>query len=786
MFLLVAILVLHPASPSPIETSNGLIQRINYGVVFKEEPNIILAQEYWMHTFRIPLPKRFAIPKVEKCTGDKQGCSTLNSLSHFVHNLHMQAATHFNETMKSIQVLLPSVDLNRVPRRRQTRALLPFVGSLSKSFFGTATMDDVNILASHINMLTRHTNQMANLLVQHSDHLSSFMKLTDSRMNNLKNGIKNNAFAISLLATKLANVSELESSFVNISEVLLNQVNKVTVYKNKMNRLVSAVQTLIEGKLSPFLISKSTIGHTLHQITGLLRKSYHGFHLVHTDPSLFYAQGKFLYARHRSDLYITLKFPISSQPSSMKLFKVISMPVPISNTSGQATQLLSIPEYLAVSQHHDNYVQLKAKDLINCNHGDTVVCNTNYALTPFTTNSCVLSLYTNNVKVVHKLCNFRYLQNYKPQTNILEITSTSVLVYHSSQLSLNCPAEQKILPGCHFCIIDIPCRCSLSTSNLYFAPRLVNCYNQSKQYSTVHPVNLALLQEFFDDTQVSHISANSTFSKPVSFSIPQFQMYNHTFNQFLANDLKSHLNLKKMVEATKKEKKIFQHLAEPLIDGQIELPPPWPSTNDILTIVSISIAAIALACCILLFFKVRKMHIALMLMQNIHMAKSQEVPSFIYKALTTAAPSDSQTWLMEEFSLLHAYIIIGTLSFILVVILFAWLYHRKSRKHTFLALELTTGGQCVLVPIMQLSLCPSYYDIQKPNIGTISISDFPYTKLYANWSNFIVTDKRTDKTISVPKSIQISCYIGHKLKNILKQPFSAYVVLVHQNYVFHL
>lgn len=247
MFLLVAILVLHPASPSPIETSNGLIQRINYSVVFKEEPNIILAQEYWMHTFRIPLPKRFAIPKVEKCTGDKQGCSTLNSLSHFVHNLHMQAATHFNETMKSIQVLLPSVDLNRVPRRRQTRALLPFVGSLSKSFFGTATMDDVNILASHINMLTRHTNQMANLLVQHSDHLSSFMKLTDSRMNNLKNGIKNNAFAISLLATKLANVSELESSFVNISEVLLNQVNKVTVYKNKMNRLVSAVQTLIEG-----------------------------------------------------------------------------------------------------------------------------------------------------------------------------------------------------------------------------------------------------------------------------------------------------------------------------------------------------------------------------------------------------------------------------------------------------------------------------------------------------------------------------------------------------------
>lgn len=295
--------------------------------------------------------------------------------------------------MESIQVLLPNVDLNPPQRRRQTRSLLPFVGSLSKSLFGTVTMDDVNILASHINMLTKHTNQMTNLLVQHSDHLSSFMKLTDSRMNNLKNGIRNNAYAISPLATKLANVSELEASFVNISEVLLNQVNKVTVYKNKMNRLVAAVQTLIEGKLSPFLISKSTIGHTINQITHLLRKSYHGFHLVHTDPSFFYSKGKFLYARHKSNLYITLKFPISSQTSSMKLFKVISLPVPISNTSGQATQLLSIPDYLAVSTHHDSYVQLKSKDLINCIHSDTVVCNTNYALTPYTTNSCVGTIF---------------------------------------------------------------------------------------------------------------------------------------------------------------------------------------------------------------------------------------------------------------------------------------------------------------------------------------------------------------------------------------------------------
>lgn len=221
---------------------------------------------------------------------------TYNNIARFIHSLHVEVMSHYNETMQSIRVLIPSVAL-KVQQRRQTRSLLPFVGSLSKSRFGTATMDDVNILASHINMLTRHTNQMAKLLVQHNDHLSSFMQLTDSRINNLKNGIKNNAQAISLLAKKLSNIDQLVATVTNFSEILVNQVNKVTVFKNRFDKLETSIQTLVEGKLSPFLISKTLLMHTIRQISSLLRKSYKGFELVHTDPSYFYSEGQFVYAR---------------------------------------------------------------------------------------------------------------------------------------------------------------------------------------------------------------------------------------------------------------------------------------------------------------------------------------------------------------------------------------------------------------------------------------------------------------------------------------------------------
>lgn len=791
MFLLVALLVLDTASSSSIKTKENIIHRINYGVLLKEEPNIILAQEYWLNTFRIPLPKRFAIPQqVLKCPQSEQYCMTYNNIARFIHSLHVEVMSHYNETMQSIRVLIPSVDL-KVQQRRQTRSLLPFVGSLSKSLFGTATMDDVNILASHINMLTRHTNQMAKLLVQHNDHLSSFMQLTDSRINNLKNGIKNNAQAISLLANKLSNIDQLVATVTNFSEILVNQVNKVTVFKNRLDKLETSIQTLVEGKLSPFLISKTLLMHTIRQISSLLRKSYKGFELVHTDPSYFYSEGQFVYARQGTTLYVTIKFPISSQQSSMPLYKVVSMPVPMSSnaSTGQATQLLSLPDYFAITQHHDKYIQLKEKDLINCQQDKTVVCNTNYALTPITKNSCILALYFNNAKDVHRHCQFRYLQGYTFEPSIVELTPTSVLLYHSPRISLDCPSEQKMLPGCQFCILNIPCRCSLQTSSLYFAPRLVNCYNQTKSFSVAHPVNLALLQEFFEHSKLSHIWPNSTFSNPVSFSIPEFQLFNHSFNQVLVNDAKSHLNLTKMVQATIKEKKIFQHLAEPLIDGEIDITPPWPSTNDILTMVAISIAVLALACSILLFCKLRKMHIALMLLQSVQQVKSEVAtnPSFnlVYNRLTTTAPEtaeSSNSWLKDEFSLLHASVISGILCFILIIIIFMWLYRRKYKKHTFLALELTSGGDCVLLPIMHLSLCPSYYDIPTPNIGDISISPFPYNKVYANWLHFGITDKRTEKTIFVPIVISTNIFTGYKITQILKQPFSAYVVLIHHNY----
>ncbi|XP_071098997.1 uncharacterized protein [Haliotis cracherodii] len=190
------------------------VQQLNYGIVFKPTTQVHFATEYWVHTYEVKLPH------------------------------------------------VPSI----------TTMILSFVGSLSKTLFGTATIDDVNLLAKHINALT-YPN-LSNVLKQHSSHLSSFMKLVDNRFKNALKGVKANHDALT------------------------------------------------------------------------------------TNPTYYYSQAKFCFARTKAHVYVSVKFPLSSLPKPFQMYKVISLPVPVNNTSSHSTQLLDIPPYFALSLDSRHFLRV--------------------------------------------------------------------------------------------------------------------------------------------------------------------------------------------------------------------------------------------------------------------------------------------------------------------------------------------------------------------------------------------------------------------------------------------
>ena len=155
-----------------------------------------------------------------------------------------------------IKSLIPATELTH----RGYRSFLPFIGSLSKTLFGTATMEDVNLLANHINALNSRTRQFAAAMQHTENRLSSFISVVDEKTHNLLKGIELNSAVIANV-TKVFNAKfiTMENILTNISSVLVQQVNEATVIRSNLGNFQSAMQSLVEGKLSPFLVPRSSV-----------------------------------------------------------------------------------------------------------------------------------------------------------------------------------------------------------------------------------------------------------------------------------------------------------------------------------------------------------------------------------------------------------------------------------------------------------------------------------------------------------------------------------------------
>jgi len=770
-----------------VTSAENIVQRINYGVVFRQESRLHLATESWLHTFKVTLPKKVNVPSQSFCSVDSKSCMFTNNMLHFVQHLQRSMEYDLSQTIMSISTLVPQTKIFDIERKQ--RSLLPFIGTLAKGLFGLATMSDVRLLANHINALNRRTQQIGHALQQHGDHLSSFMEVVDNRTTNLMHGIQENSKQIIGLTKSFeSSLRTLEQNMMNMSKVLTTLSNNFNVLRSNLLQLQSSVQSLVEGKISPSLIPKIVLTKTLHKIQSTLTKYYPGFHLTHFHPTYYYTTSNFMFTRNHSSLYITVKFPVSSHSHPLQLYKILTFPVPANNSMNHATQLLDLPNYIAFTHQHDYYLPLKSSDLTNCVHGENTYCNYNMALTPTSNVQCSLALFQNDVNQVSKLCNFRFLENHVSH-NIVELTPTSALVYHSEDIHIECPDSKKRIPGCIFCIVEIPCKCSLRTQNLYFSPRLVDCYNASRSIKVLHPVNLALVREFFDEKHFDHILADTLFPSPVQVSLPKFSFYSHKMSSILAADAKTHLSLKKMAKAAKRDALIFKTLAEPLLSGDINLSDTWPDVNAILSFCSLGVACLSLFAFLFLFCKTRKMATAMLVMQQMSNVRSQTVPSFIYHKVTEAPKADDvnisdriKNFIISEFTWVHASVILSIFVLIFLCTLLCYLYKSRSKRCSTLVLEITSGGNCAMIPILDLSLCPSYFDMSKPAVKDLSIAAFPSCKLFVVWSHFDVTNKLTNQCVKIPTTLSLS-FINHfKLSSILKQPFNAYVYVTHQGF----
>ena len=419
------------------------VQRLNYGVIFKGVNNLVLTNEYWRQTYEIILPGH---PPKSDLPADcfilpSRLCGTYMRFIHQIRDLQANTLAEFNHATEFIKHNVPHIHF----ANRSRKSLLPFVGDLSKNIFGTATMDDVNILKAHINALTKNSRKVANFMKMQTDHFSSFMSTTNKRFDNIQNSVSENFQAISNLSKIISGqIQQAQEGILKLSGIYYSHLAASNKLIKQYTVLKESVNALIEGKLSPALISRSSLEHSISAITKLLSEEYSNFYLTITDPQYFYKNGNYAFGKRHNTLYVTLRFPLSHEKEPLQLFQVISVPVPVNNTSSHASKIQNIPEFLAITPHQQFYLTLDKVDLATCNMHHMYLCSFSKAYVPITSKTCIMSLFANDKPSINELCDFRFhLDVLRP--NIIELTEGKVLIYNSYNLVVDCPNQKKNL-----------------------------------------------------------------------------------------------------------------------------------------------------------------------------------------------------------------------------------------------------------------------------------------------------------------------------------------------------
>ena len=142
--------------------------------------------------------------------------------------------------------------------------------------------------------------------------LSSFVEQSTERMDKLtaavKQGLLDNLHLMQTASENLYRTSDYQTALLSYAITLENAIQLV---QTKYAELLMAIETLINGHLSPFLVPAETLNATLYDIQAHLR-SRGRYSLIYTTPGWYFHRSSFVYAREKETLFITIQIPLTT------------------------------------------------------------------------------------------------------------------------------------------------------------------------------------------------------------------------------------------------------------------------------------------------------------------------------------------------------------------------------------------------------------------------------------------------------------------------------------------
>lgn len=587
------LLVLNVMTLCQAGKTNRIIQRGNYGVLFRPVSEIRGSEQYWRHTFELELPSipgiRPSIPDCAKleyvCESDLT-CKTIQLVAGEMNALHENYIHDIHTVIQRVRRLIPETQI---------------------STLGAARRKDLSLLQDHIKDIGIYLSKADGEFQTQQGQMSSIMSTVDKRVAHTVEDIFSSHEQLTNLSYAMEKeLSDSNTIWVRSMLIIVSYQDKIRQMQRRMFEVMEGVNELTHDRLSPYLISTDMLKGALEQVQEVLSDRYPNLYIVHSDPEVFYQHTISKLIRFRNSLFITIDIPVVSGYHKYLLYEILTIPVPITDSTNHSTLAVNLPDYIGLDLHANNYIEVDEQQYRQCTGHWEKHCPSLLSDRSISSSSCALAILFNAKGNIMQKCDFVF-QKDAMIPSIIEIAPGNLLVSNIKSITLECEQGPINQNGCKYCIISIPCSCAISADPFIIPERINNCNRTSRQVTKNHLINLAMLQNFFEDDTLNNILGDTTFDYPVEMQIPDFRFYEQNFTNLMAVDNLERLNLKGLIEKVKRNETVYLSLSESFLDREWTNDDDWSRsyTRNILIVVNSCISASAIILCTLLAIKVR-------------------------------------------------------------------------------------------------------------------------------------------------------------------------------------
>ena len=752
---------------------------LNFGIKFTEGQKNFFSDDNWMHSFKIQMPDNHIFTDIGICTTFSRfsleaGCT----LGQSINSLRVNLENELKQVLNTFDQIVPKISINS----HSKRALLGFLGKFYGDIFGLATSSQLNKVTHHVNLLIKTMNNVTTTFSNSQGNFESFVKHTSEDFLNFQTFMND---SLAVRQTILDTINDYDDTHKTIEKIILTFTNQAAKIRTHFSNLMVAINLLNNNRISPYLIPYGLLQETLANITNILESEYPNYKLVTTDVSFYYSYDKFLYGKWENNLIITMHFPITTHEVfdfySIKTFLLPVSPVNLADTN--ANLLTNPPENLAISNSDQLYTFLTNDFVKSCQHNiHFILCENKLVFQTFETDNCYMELFRGiNAHKIAKLCKKESVLErkvLKPQFQIL--SNSQILICHIAKFNISCHNEsEKELDGCIFCIKHIPCGCSIYTEFQRVLSHKTLCQNGS-EIETIFPINIPLIQNFFNGTTIDNILKNISLHEPLKINIPKLRVFEQNTKSLIASSVKERLSLEKVANQAKLNKKVYSSLAETLLTGEMPIDSGL-KTIDIIAIVGIIVTILNSIVIILICNKLRTLTTVLMLFRTV-----RGMNTLSYEPVTIKS-FDLLKEIENTISYEHVLVFLMVFHILLALMGLYKLDVFKRKRLTTLELHISNGINCIDLRLLIIESCYIEWLINlPPEISIYNIDGVIRPKLHLDTRNLEVKNRITNQILFVPAVINLTYLQAWKIRKLLRTTYFCKIYINHNGKIIQI